>query len=285
MAYGVIAVVALRLFESNLRVLSPGAYAQSRWTFGILLLALSPCFLWAVLVTEPVVAGLACALAALFFGMRILELERGRDAAAFAVFAALAISVCYFLWALLVLPAVAVLLELRRRQQWGWLLAGSLLFVAVLWPAFGRWADFSGSNPWQHWSLMHFFRSTFVLGDSTVSYTLPNLAYLFYPLVHPFFCLTLSALFLLFKKTDVHLYAKRVLALSLLIYLVFLGGLPRQDMSNLLPAYSVLLLLFFPAWDRFFAYGLYFFPRLAYALMGLTVVCQVVFGILMSQQH
>jgi hypothetical protein len=48
----------------------------------------------------------------------------------------------------------------------------------------------------------------------------------------------------------------------------------------LLPAYAFVLLLLFPAWDRFFAYGRYFLKRLTHALIGIALLCQVVFGLL-----
>jgi len=274
------AAAVLWLFELNIRVLSPGAYTKSRWTYGILAMLFSPCFLWAMAGLEGArtPASLAFALAALFFSLRALEQERSRDAPVFAIFSALAIFLWIDLAALLVLPAVALLLELGRRRQWAWATSVVLLFFAV----FGVMCYLNNwSRPpapiWQDWSVFNFFKSTFVGGGQTVSYTLPNIAYVFFPLVHPGFCLMLPALFLLFKKTDIRLYSKRILALSLLIFLVYQGGLPLQNVANLLPGYLILLLLLFPAWDRFFAYGLYFYPRLAYALMTLAVVCQILF--------
>jgi len=272
------AVAVLWLFELNIRVLSPGAYAKSRWTYGALALVLSPCFLWIAMGGSSGSAGLAFALAAFFFGVRSLEQERNRDAAGFALFSAPAIYLWIDLVALLVLPAVALLLELWRRRQWAWAASVVLLFVAVLWAL--DYLDNASQHIvpiWQDWSAFNFFKSTFVRGGQDVSYSLPNIAYVCFPLVHPGFCLTLPALLFLFKKTDIHLYTKRILALSLLAFLVYEGGLPMQNVVGLLPAYMVLLLLFFPAWDRFFAYGLYFFPRLAYALIGLTVLCQILF--------
>jgi len=272
------AVAVLWLFELNIRVLSPGAYTKSRWTYGILTLALSSCFLWVATIGSSGSAGLAFALAALFFSLRSLEQERNRDALGLAIFSAPAIYLWIDLATLLVLPATALLLELWRRRQWAWAVSALLLFFAVLWAM--DYLDNWGQHIvpiWQDWSAFNFFKSTFERGGLVESNTLPNIAYVFFPLVHPGFCLTLPALLLLFKKTDVHLYSKRILVLSLLVFLVYQGGLPMQNVIGLLPAYIVLLLLFFPAWDRFFAYGLYFFPRLAYALIGLTILCQILF--------
>ena len=91
------AALALWLFELNLRVLSPGARVESRWVFGVLTLALAPFFLRAGLTIMSDGFGLALALAALFFALRVIELERHRDVVYFAVFAALAITTRYAL--------------------------------------------------------------------------------------------------------------------------------------------------------------------------------------------
>jgi len=268
------AAAVLWLFEWNLRVLSPGAYSKSRWTYGVLLLLLSPSLWWAALTAPAHVQGLAFALVALALGMRALEQERGLDAVGFVLFAVLAVFGWFPLFALLVLPALALFLELWRRREWVWLVAGILLGGSLVQALALLHGGIRENLRWD-WALANFFKNTFEQDGQVVSHLLPNIAYLLYPLAHPFFCLALPALFFLFKKTDVHLYSKRLLTLSLLVFLAFVGGLPQQELGRLLPAYSVLLLLLFPAWDRFFAYGTYFFPRLAYALIGLTALCQV----------
>jgi len=276
------AALALWLFELNLRVLSPGARVESRWVFGVLALALAPFFLRAGLTIMSDGFGLVLALAALFFALRVIELERHRDVVYFAVFTALAITTRYALVALLALPALALVLELWHARRFRWLataaMAGIGAFLPLWWMKMGAPQSPLAHSLLRDWSLLHLFQATFTQASGTVSYRLPNLFYLFYPLAHPGFCLTLPALFLLARRTDAALYSKRLLLLSMLLYLFFLGGLSHQNTRYLLPAYTLLLLLFFPAWDRFFAYGLYFFKRLTYALLGLTLLCQLFFA-------
>ncbi|MBK8427287.1 MAG: hypothetical protein IPL27_15485 [Lewinellaceae bacterium] len=69
--------------------------------------------------------------------------------------------------------------------------------------------------------------------------------------------------------------SKKVLIASLACYLLLLGGLPHQNLRFLLPAYALLLLLFFPAWDRMFAYGFYFFKRLTWSILALVLAVQL----------
>lgn len=274
---------ALWLFELNLRVLSPGARLESRWAFGLLALALAPFFLRAGLTIMSDGLGLVFTLAALFFALRVIELERWREAVGFAIFAALAVTTRYAMAALLALPALALALELWHGRRFGvlasTLLAGLLAFLPFWWIKTGAPQSPLAHSLLRDWSILHLFQATFTQASGTVTYFLPNLFYLLYPLMHPGFCLTLPALFLLGRRTDVALYSKRLLLLSLLSYLLLLGGLSHQNARYLLPGYALLLLLLFPAWDRFFAYGFYFFKRLTYALLGLTLLCQLFFTV------
>lgn len=278
------AAVSLFLFEALLRLLSPGTHARSRWVYCLLGLGLAPYFMRAGLTAMSDATGLAVFLAALFFGLRCLEQVRKRDLLGFAVFSALAITTRYAMVVLLFLPGLALILEwwrMRRFLGLGlFLIIGLLAFLPLWWLKAGAPASPLAHSLLQDWSVLNLFKKTFSQASGTVSYTVPNVMYLFFPVVHPGFCLVLPGLFLLFKKTDVHLYAKRLLALSLLVFLLFLGGLSHQNLRYLLPAYALVLLLLFPAWDRFFAYGMYFFKRLTYALIGIALLCQLVFGLL-----
>lgn len=277
--------VALWQFEQILRILSPGARAESRWVFGFAALALAPAFTRAGLTVMSDALALVFSLTALFYGLRALEQQRSRDAVGFALWAAFAVSTRYAMAALLALPALALLFELRRERQWGWLMAalttGLVALLPLWWLKYNIPKSLIEHSLLSDWTLVHLFQRSFLQASGTVSYTLPNLAYLLFPLAHPGFCLTLPGLLLLARRTDVRLYSKRLLGLSLLVYLLFLGGFPHQSLRFLLPAFAVLLLLLFPAWDRFYAYGLYFFKRLTYALIGLTLLCQLVFSVVM----
>lgn len=87
---------------------------------------------------------------------------------------------------------------------------------------------------------------------------LPKVIFLLSPLCHPGFFVLLPALFFLVKRTDFQLFAKKLLLMLLVLWLLRAALLPAPKLPDLFPAYAVLLLLLFPAWDRFVAYGFYF---------------------------
>ncbi|MFN0214076.1 MAG: hypothetical protein ACKVT2_07455 [Saprospiraceae bacterium] len=128
----------------------------------------------------------------------------------------------------------------------------------------------------ESWSMVNFFKCSFVGSNGELaSHFFPNILYLLFPLAHPAFCFLLPGLFFLSKKTDLLLPAKKIILTGMVIYLVFLGGLPWQHLPQLLPAYAFLLLLFFPAWDRFYCYGFVFFPRLTKGLILIALLWQL----------
>lgn len=270
----------LWLFERLLRVLTPGTSRRSRWLYAALPLALSPLLLRSGLVVMSDAMGLALALAALWQGLLALEPRRRAGAVVWAAgLAVLAVTTRFALVALLLPLLAAVTWQLVQRGRWMWLLtattAAGLALLPHFWVKNGAETAFLQHSLLQEWSLAHFFQSNFDTPSGTLRHTLPNALYLLFPLVQPAFCLLLPGLFFLVKRTDVRLFSKKILLVCLVAYLTLLGGLPHQNLRYLLPAYVVVLLLLFPAWDRMVAYGSYFFPRLTRGVLTATMAVQV----------
>jgi len=272
--------LAVWFFYQNLRLLTPGAHAKSRVVFTALALMLAPYFVRAGITSMSDMLGLTLALSAVWWGLRVVYSYRTKDAAVAAILIALAITTRFGLVALLAPLAGAMLLMLWRHRNFGGIavmvLAGVLAFLPHFWIKMHGLQDFFHHSMGRKWSLLHLFEHTFTNENGTVHYLLPNIGYLLFPLCHPGFCLLLPGLLLLAKKTDVVLPSKKVLIACLACYLLLLGGLPHQNLRFLLPAYSILLLLFFPAWDRMFAYGFYFFKRLTWAILAAVLVVQII---------
>ena len=275
------AVLGLWTFERLLALLAPGARAESRWVFAGLGLVLAPMFFRAGLTSMSDGLGLVLALATFFFGLRGFENSRIKDVIWAAVFGALALSTRYALAALLLPLAVALTYSLWTQKKWIALVlaivAGSLALLPHFWLKTGGAENPLAHSMLQHWSVGNFFQSTFSNDNGLVRYPLPNILFLCFPFAHPAFCLVLPGLFFLFKKTDLVLPAKKILLTSIATYLILLGGIPHQNLRHLLPAYVLLLLLLFPAWDRFYCYGFLFFRRLTtWLLVGalsLQILC------------
>jgi hypothetical protein len=267
-------------FEACLRCLSPGSRAESRWVFAGVGLALSPYFVRAGLTAMSDCLGLAFALAAFACSFRAIESHRFEAAPWGAFFAGLAV-LTRFSAAALLIPLMGALCAYLIKHKKHRLVIPTILFGGLgFLPHFllktGEAQNMLGHSLFKDWSAAHFFQSAFTNLNGTVEYAVPNWLYLFFPLMHPGFCLLLPGLLLLVKKTDIHLTTRKLLLLCLVLYLMLLGGIAHQNLRYLLPAYTVLLLLFFPAWDRMYAYGFYFFKRLTFSVIGLVLLVQVV---------
>ena len=262
-------------FNQCLRVLSPGAYAKSRVVFTALTLLIAPYFLRAGLTSMSDMLGLAWVLGAFYYGLRVVYKGRTKDAAWAVLFVGFAITTRYAAVALL-WPLVAAMLWtlFRKRNVVGMLTmlaVGALSLLPYFWLKTG--VDVALDR---HWSVLHFFQRTFETENGAFHYTFPNIVYILFPLAHPGFCLLLPGLLLLAKPTDVILPSKKVVIACLAAYLLLLGGLPHQNMRFLLPAYALVLMLFFPAWDRMFAYGFYFFKRITWSVLSAILIIQIV---------
>ena len=271
--------VSAWLLERILAMLAHGSRADSRWMFVGLGLVLAPIFMRSGLTVMSDALGLALALAAFFFGLRWIENERRSDTVWAAFFIGCAVSVRVGLAGLMIPLALVIGWFLLERGKWRWMILAFLAGIVVLSPHFYLKADVL-TQPFQHsmmqhWSVANFFQRSFQNENGLAQYLLPNGLYLAFPLVHPGFCLLLPGLLLLAKKTDVALPAKKAIIICLMAYLLLLGGLPHQNLRFLLPTYALLLLLLFPAWDRMYCYGFYFFKRLTWSILGGTFLLQL----------
>lgn len=276
---------ALWQFDACLRILTPGAQRWSRMLFAGIGLGLSGYFVRAGLTSMSDALGLALTLGACRYALSsVVRPGAGADLVRAAILMGAAVITRYSLAALMLPLAIGSgWFFLEKRRAWHQpvlaVVAGFLMLIPHFWLKKDVPASPLEHSLLQDWSLLHLFHSTFTNASGTISYPVPNIVYLLFPLAHPGFMFTLPLLFLLGKKTDLLLPTKRLVLVCILLYLLFLGGIPHQNLRYLLPAFALLLLLFFPAWDRFVCYGFYFFKKLTLVLLAVAVLVQVFFTV------
>jgi hypothetical protein len=128
------------------------------------------------------------------------------------------------------------------------------------------------------WSLNH-YRST---GNSFANYPIPNALFTLLLLINPLFLITLPLLGLLAKRTDLYLPEKRALLIGIILYTIWLNGLPNLELILMLPLWTTILLLAFPAWDRFVTYGLYFTRKITITVLSVLFAIQIVASIFLN---
>jgi hypothetical protein len=245
-------------------VLTPGAQPLSRW-LGIAFLLITPTLAHAALSQWPLVAGLSIFVGVA--GCAVLMIEQGYQRLWLWLLAGIVL-----LWWMqpgVAIPATAagLIAFWRQRQQVVRLWVVSLFIIAVLVALAMRFGNWLPEN---------------LLSWSSGAW-LPNLLYVLTVLAHPYLCMALPLLLLISKKTDLGRPAKKMLLSSVLASLLYTAGLPAPQATDLLPAYLLIFLLFFPAWDRVVSYGFYFLKnRLMLLILGAVAVVQIAMNLLMN---
>lgn len=275
------AALCLVVFERLVAILAPGARVESRWAFVGLGLAFSPLFFRSAVTIMSDGLGLLWLLLAFYAALRLLDTKRGEYALGLALGGVMAVGTRFALLGILWPLVAAAGWFLWKNGHWRWILAALLVGIIsttpYMWmkgPAF--WAIFEHGSLGD-WSVVHFFQRSFTSGNGFSQYRLPNILYILSLLAHPAFCSALPGLFFLFKRTDLTLSSKKILVTCMLAYLILLGGFSHQSPRHLLPAYTLLLLLLFPAWDRLYCYGFLFFKRITGGVLLTTLAVQLFF--------
>lgn len=218
-------------------------------TYLLLTVALSPFLLRYALVVMSDVPAIALLLAAFACALRWVGKRR-----AIWLLGALACALLAVSFRLATLPVVAVLMawcwwRVAGRAWWRWLPVVPIVFGA-LWVAGAFGPDVSPSGPLSDWSLLNYFRTELHSDDGSLHYTVPNLLYVLGVLVHPGL-LPIGVLLLPFFRTEDLRPLHAQLALSgLVVYLLFIAGMPFQNDRVLLLAQPLAVLLLYPAFLR-----------------------------------
>lgn len=111
------------------------------------------------------------------------------------------------------------------------------------------------SHQWlQHWDITNLFRSNFTTVDGEMHNKYINLIYIFFSLIHPIFIvfgIVLLFYFIKNKHFSLHRY-QRLFLVSILIYALFLGGIPFQNKRFLLLSFPLIIVWIFPLLQKLF---------------------------------
>jgi hypothetical protein len=105
-------------------------------------------------------------------------------------------------------------------------------------------ASFLGRPDLSEWSFMNYFRRSFTTPDGNLSFVLPNIFYVFKVLVHPGYIFTGFLLLILLKRARFRRTFNTIVALSFLMYTLFLAGLQFQNDRVLLLSFPLVLILY-----------------------------------------
>jgi 4-amino-4-deoxy-L-arabinose transferase-like glycosyltransferase len=151
---------------------------------------------------------------------------------------------------LLLLPVIPMIWKAAKVRLSLFLITIFMLLMAFIPTIFIKGQDSFDFlfHPWiENWSPLNLFRNSFTIGSDVFTYTLPNILFVLSVVLHPGFCI-IGLVFIIFSlKTGIQL--PRLWLICLAIFLIFIAGFPTQDIRLLMPAFPLVLLSLYPAYE------------------------------------
>ncbi len=260
----------------------PNGTQRQRYAF--LILFLSPFYLKASVIALPDMLSMAFTMLSLLECYKWKETRSSQSLLIATCTAVLAIQTRYATFFLL-LP-VFLMMWSAVKNRFSILLICIFAIIITFTPSFFFKGEDSLqllSHPWlKEWSPMNLFRSTFNLNGGIVNYQLPNIVFVLSTLLHPGFCLIGILFIILCLQLPFKIPAEWVY--GHVLFLLFIAGLPAQNIRYLLPAFPIVLLAFYPAYEliifklktRNQRVGIYFIAVILQLLLAYKVISPVI---------
>ncbi len=101
------------------------------------------------------------------------------------------------------------------------------------------------------WNILNMFKSSFQTNDGNMHFMFPNIIFYFLNIFHPGHLIILVPLILIliFRRSGLY---QSFLLIPLIIYFLFISGIPTQNIRFLLPLMIYLIILLFPAVEKLY---------------------------------
>lgn len=214
-------------------------------------LGLSPLLLRSGLVVMADTMSIAATMLALLCFKNYDAKPRQQYVLGFAVFGALAVMTRYASAVVLLPAAVYMAYGILVNRQWlsiaGALLLTTLICVPHVVLRHNAPLAFVKHEWVTSWSVLNFFGRIFATPDGIQHYKLPNLLFVFGGLLHPSFGLLLLPVVYLAVRRRALTTVNIILLITIVLYGLFLAGIPFQNKRFMLAILPVVVLVSFPA--------------------------------------
>ena len=223
--------------------------------------ALCPLLLRSGLVVMSDALSIAGVMLAMYCFKLFTEKPLPRYVYGFAIFGALAVMTRYASVVILFPPAIVMAYGIVLNRQWLSIVAGLLLVAIICTPhvliRHNTPLAFVNHNWVTSWSVRNFFSSNFFTPDGTLHYKLPNLVFCTAGLLHPGLGVLLAPVLLFVRRRDVTSLVNGVVVAAIVLYLLFLAGIPFQNKRYFLPVIPLLFVVLAPALQRALQFARY----------------------------
>lgn len=158
---------------------------------------------------------------------------------------------------ILLIPGIITSIKLIREKKFPQFFFSGCIGAFVLLPHFLIKANNSTSfihhEFFTDWSPVNFLKSGFItLGGGSERYRFPNFIYSFYNIIHPGYFFMGVFLLLFLKKKHFQSDSIKVAGLTVLLYAVFLSGIPYQNLRYVMLTFPLVLICLYPAYLSFY---------------------------------
>jgi hypothetical protein len=228
----------------------------NRFLYAYCFLFLSPLVLRAAFLIMSDMLCLFFIMGAFFHFFKYRKEESLADFAVLTFYSLSAVMTRYPSFVVLILPGILTIRQLLIKKELLRTLLAICIAALVLLPHAIIKAKNSTSfifhEFFMDWSPVNFFRSEFVTqGGGAENYQLPNAVYSFFQVLHPGYLFIGPLLLLLLKKDHFRSIEVKVIAFSVLIYALFLSGIPYQNIRYVLLTFPLGLICLYPAYMIF----------------------------------
>ncbi|MGA7721655.1 MAG: glycosyltransferase family 39 protein [Ignavibacteriaceae bacterium] len=152
------------------------------------------------------------------------------------------------------IPSVFLLITFLKHFKLTTLLSGILIIILTLLPHIiinqDHSMNFLGHEWLREWSLNNYISHGFYTDNGYESYSLINILYPFANLVYPEFVFCGLIFIVFIKMRDFNSNYLKIFAASLLVYYIFLAGIPYQNFRFLIPSFPFVLIILYPGYEK-----------------------------------
>jgi len=160
------------------------------------------------------------------------------------------------------LPFIAItFIKIIKNKNYKLLLYSAVIVVIISTPHFllrsNESFKFLSHHLFTDWNPIHLFQNTFITVDGVAYYKFINFLFIFFSFIHPHFFAFGLIILVIALKYKFKLFTgntfQNMMFFSLIIYAIFLGGIPFQNKRYLLASFPLIILFCYPVLKQIFS--------------------------------
>jgi hypothetical protein len=193
-----------------------------------------------------------------FFFIQFINKAELKPFIFYSVLSILAVLTRYAAAVVVVVPSIIIFYEIIRKKNFSHLIIGIVTAVLLIIPHIlirkSNSTEFLGHEWLQSWSLSNFVKRDFVTPDGTEHFRFPNILNSFSTIFFPTYLIFGIVLTLFLQKKIFKNKIWLISSSTILVYALFLSGIPYQNQRFFLLSYPFVVIVLYPSFERMMTY-------------------------------